>query len=79
MAILKVDPKDRPQQEVEKRTVQADSSYEAPDRDERIVRQGIVQAVVQSPALMAYATDLVEYKKMVVSLANELIDFVWKK
>jgi len=47
--------------------------------DERIVRQGVLQAVLQSPALMAYATDLVEYKKMVFALTEEAINFVWKR
>jgi len=61
------------------KTLIQDRDYEKVPLDERIVRQGVLQAVLQSPALMAYATDLVEYKKMVFSLTEEAINFVWKR
>jgi len=48
------------------------------DKDCRIVRQGIVQAVLQSPALIAYCTDLASYEKMVKELADKFIDYVWE-
>lgn len=59
------------------------STYKVPDnvtdKDKRIVRQGIVQAVLQSPALIAYCSDLPTYEQTVKDLANKFINWVWEK
>lgn len=49
------------------------------DKDARIVRQGVVQAVLQSPALIAYCTDLPSYEKMVKELAEKFVKWVWEE
>lgn len=59
------------------------STYKAPDnvtdKDRRIVRQGIVQAVLQSPALIAYCSDLPTYEQTVKDLANKFVNWTWEK
>ncbi len=49
------------------------------DKDKRIVRQGIVQAVLQSPALIAYCSDLPTYEQTVKDLANKFVDWTWER
>lgn len=59
------------------------STYKVPDnitdKDKRIVRQGIVQAVLQSPALIAYCSDLPAYEQTVKDLANKFVNWVWER
>jgi DNA-binding ferritin-like protein len=49
------------------------------EKDRRIVAQGIIQAVVQSPALIAFCSDLPTYKQTVKELAEDYIKWVWEK
>jgi len=52
---------------------------ERPGLDERIVRQGCVQAAGQFPFIMAFCTSLQECEDKTFELAKKMEDYVWKR